>query len=460
MKRLKLKVWLYDTTWRGVCHLSTLLLPYKKPGGASHRLVTGLFFTLLQTSERAGSDFIQELQNRRLRRLLRSAAKVPFWNEYFKKHDFNVSKVSSFVDLRPLPPTSKNDFLGVDRSKCIQGFPYESERILRHRTSGTTGIPFEWGIDKNVWLVEITSYFYRAISWYGGYQRFRWFMIAALIYRSYSVPSMEIYWNPTGPRAQEDFSVIIKQLREAMCTVLFSYPTNLLLFAKNYNRSQEFVSFKTIVTSGQRLEDEYRLYIEKRMGNRVATLYGAREFGQLGVECPGRKHSYHLNSERILVEVLDDQGNVVADGEEGLITITGLDNMAMPLIRYQLGDKGRIATTACRCGRNLPVIEFQGRDMGFVMLSSGERVPFRHLNSIILNKYFENFASYQVEQVDINTLVFKYRLSNTASQDFKKSLAEDFKNYTKEDMCIIYQEQEADVQGSGKKVSIFIPLKI
>lgn len=457
--RNTIKVSFFEFRWSMVRIMSEILTPYRHPGSVSHRLITGLFHALLSKTEYADKDFLEALQTRRLQRLLRCAQKIPWWKERFDAYDINPKDKFSLKNLEKLPPVSKDNFLAVKRECLTQRFPYVHERMLNHRTSGTTGVPFEWGIDKNLWLVEVTAYFYRALSRYGAYTQYEKFMIAALVYKSYSVPSKEICWNPIGINSHKDFISIMKDLKKAKCSVLFSYPTNLLLFAKEYKSSKESLPLRIILTTGQRLEDEYRFYVEKYMSCRVVSLYGAREFGQMAVECPARQHWYHVNTERILLEVLNEAGDSVPDGKEGLLTITGLDNYTMPLVRYQLGDRGKICIEKCPCGNNLQIIEFQGREIGFIMLPNGERVPFRHINSLFLNLYFDIFSAYQVEQLELVTLVVRYRLCQHTSEDFKERLRHDIQKSTCEEMTVRFEEMAVETKSSMIKAAVFIPLK-
>jgi phenylacetate-CoA ligase len=56
--------------------------------------------------------------------------------------------------------------------------------------------------------------------------------------------------------------------------------------------------------------------------------------------------------ENNLVEVVDADGRPLADpAGEGEILVTNLRNLATPLIRYRLGDVGRLAVGDCPCGR-------------------------------------------------------------------------------------------------------------
>lgn len=70
----------------------------------------------------------------------------------------------------------------------------------------------------------------------------------------------------------------------------------------------------------------------------------------------------HLNSDWALLEPVDVRGRAVPpDAWSHTVWLTNLANHAQPLIRYDLGDRGRIASAPCGCGSLLPVIDVLGR---------------------------------------------------------------------------------------------------
>jgi phenylacetate-CoA ligase len=85
------------------------------------------------------------------------------------------------------------------------------------------------------------------------------------------------------------------------------------------------------------------------------TMYSANETGYLALQCPLSGH-YHVQSETVLVEVLDEVGRACRPGETGAVVVTPLQNFAMPLLRYSLGDFAEVGSP-CACGRHLPVLK-------------------------------------------------------------------------------------------------------
>jgi len=95
-----------------------------------------------------------------------------------------------------------------------------------------------------------------------------------------------------------------------------------------------------------------------------------------------REH-YHVQSENLLIEILDQSGAPCGPGEAGRVVVTTLHNFATPLIRYDIGDYAQPGVP-CPCGRGLAVIErILGRVRNMLVLTNGERYwPSMNLNRV------------------------------------------------------------------------------
>ena len=101
--------------------------------------------------------------------------------------------------------------------------------------------------------------------------------------------------------------------------------------------------------------------------------YGSVETGVIAITCPhcGR---YHLADRHLVVEVLDEQDRPAAIGAMGRVVATPIFNLAMPLLRYELGDYAVPAeTTGCLVSTRA-LSRIVGRDRNLFRLSNGERV--------------------------------------------------------------------------------------
>ena len=77
------------------------------------------------------------------------------------------------------------------------------------------------------------------------------------------------------------------------------------------------------------------------------------EIGSLGMECEEAPGGVHLLESECIAEVIDSaSGAPVGAGEEGELVLTNLGRWGSPLIRYRTGDRVRLDTRSCRCGRS------------------------------------------------------------------------------------------------------------
>jgi phenylacetate-CoA ligase len=93
--------------------------------------------------------------------------------------------------------------------------------------------------------------------------------------------------------------------------------------------------------------------IEAAWGARLYSTYGVTELANSLCECDAGIGG-HLHDTQLHVEVLDDSGQPIADGEVGEIVATTFGVGAMPVIRYATGDCAALFREPCPCGRTTP----------------------------------------------------------------------------------------------------------
>lgn len=93
--------------------------------------------------------------------------------------------------------------------------------------------------------------------------------------------------------------------------------------------------------------------IESAWGAKVYSTYGVTELANSLCECEAGAGG-HLHEEQLHIEILDDAGLALPDGEIGEVVATTFGVEAMPMIRYRTGDCAAIFREPCRCGRKSP----------------------------------------------------------------------------------------------------------
>ncbi len=133
-----------------------------------------------------------------------------------------------------------------------------------------------------------------------------------------------------------------------------------------------FPSLKEIAVHGEMCGDLMRQQSMEAWNTPVHDMYTSREIGYMALQCPVHDH-YHVQSEGVYLEVLDDDDQPCGVGETGRVIVTTLRNYAMPLIRYQVGDYAEVGAP-CDCGRGMPVLNrIMGREQDILVLPTGEQ---------------------------------------------------------------------------------------
>lgn len=103
---------------------------------------------------------------------------------------------------------------------------------------------------------------------------------------------------------------------------------------------------RAIMSTSMTLLPGLRAALEQRFDCPVLDLYSLNEAGPIAVYDP-RLDAHVLLQPQMAIEILDVDGNAVAEGERGEITLTGGFNFCLPLLRYRTGDH---AALECRGG--------------------------------------------------------------------------------------------------------------
>jgi phenylacetate-CoA ligase len=192
----------------------------------------------------------------------------------------------------------------------------------------------------------------------------------------------------------------IQWLRRERPDYLMTYPETLELLALSSGDERPVESLKAVIAISEQLTPSMRACVERRFGTPVHQVYGLTEIGLAATRCEAGR--YHVNNEHCVVEILDEKGRPCPPGETGRIVITGLSNLAMPLIRYDTGDLAEVAAGPCPCSRTLPVIgEIVGRYGRIAFLPPGTMGPIVALRAAIETMDLDlarNLREFQIHQ--------------------------------------------------------------
>jgi len=173
---------------------------------------------------------------------------------------------------------------------------------------------------------------------------------------------------------EDDIDVQLERLAEFAPDTVLIYPSNLAaLLDRMEVRGIDLPSVKRWRTLGETLTLDL---VDRIMAKRPAPIhdaYSSEEVGYIAIQCPDDPGHYHVCSETLIVELVDDDGKPVPRGQAGRVLITDLHNHATPMVRYAIGDMA-VAGGPCPCGRGLPTLKrVLGRTRNMILKPDGSR---------------------------------------------------------------------------------------
>ncbi|MFN9488817.1 MAG: phenylacetate--CoA ligase family protein [Betaproteobacteria bacterium] len=282
---------------------------------------------------------------------------VPFWRERYAQ---GPARIATMDDLRRLPVTTRREIQQAGEAMYSTAPLQAHGPVVSTRSSGSTGEPLQtlgtaW--TQLLWQALLL----RDHLWHG---RDLGSKLAAIRNRGEAAHLPD--WGPatspfiTGPSAVRAVSGDLDEQLDWLVAenpdYLLSLATNVhALAARSLERGIRLPRLKQVRTFAEMLLPDVRDLVREAWGVDLVDSYSSEELGNIALQCPQHEH-YHLQSESLLVEVLDDDGHPCAPGQTGQLVVSTLHNFAMPLLRYASGDYAE-AGPPCACGRGLPVLK-------------------------------------------------------------------------------------------------------
>ncbi|MFH0884626.1 MAG: AMP-binding protein [Candidatus Micrarchaeota archaeon] len=333
--------------------------------GLKNLLDAGLIIAGMKRNQWKSRAELESLQEERLLKLLAHAkSNVPFY-----RNSLRGATVRSLEDLSSLPALGKSAVKNAAQSFIPK--TCDPSKIHIMYTSGSTGTP-------------ITLFFDKTDSLYGSALRFHTLtecgfgpkdMLANLSATHFTqAPFQRFFYRIENLSPHESEERVLSGLRAIRASSIFAFPSTLSLLAGQNLMAKKPLRMRLAISCSEFLSKTARSIIARSFMCDVRDYYGSSESWSLGFEC--EKGSLHLNSDSVIMEIVDDEGMPQKDGKAGHVLITSLWRYSMPFIRYRIGDIASMGKK-CPCGRGLHVISsLDGRQADVVVLPSGRMVPW------------------------------------------------------------------------------------
>ncbi len=317
---------------------------------------------------------------------------VPFYRERLGVVESGSPADLTMETWQRIPLLRRTEIQSVGAALLSTNVPKHHGEGSIVRTSGSTGRPIE------AHTTGVTAHLFRAINLRYHHWHRRDFSARAASIRNFRGKELElcrtgepVSWVPGHPSGPMFLFNATNPVGQQLDWLLKVHPAYLLTYASTIRflldeaerRNVKLTGLREVSTMGDALDDESRARCQRILGAPLHDVYSCQEAGMLALECPVRPH-YHVQSESVLLEILDENDEPCRPGELGRVVITDLHNFAMPLIRYEIGDRA-VPGQACSCGRGLPVIaRITGRYRNHLILPNGHRFRPGFLPSTLL----------------------------------------------------------------------------
>ncbi len=329
----------------------------------------------LERTQFDAPDAMRAKQLVRLQATLHHAwATVPYYQRVWSAAGIHPSDVKTLDDFRHFPILTKTDIR--EHNDELRSTAFDITTLRVKKTSGSTGVPLRVYLDENgaQWKTACTL---RADQWSGwqlgqrvakvwGNPEYRHFGLRGRI--TNRVVDRAVYLDTiqlNDDRIRE-FATALRRHRPGL---IFGHAHSLYLVACQLKKMGiDDIRPNGIISTAMPLHDWQRTVIEQVFGTKVTNRYGCEEVSLIACECEQHR-GLHVAAESVFTEVLS------TGAVPGKLLITDLSNMAMPLIRYQIGDVVTPSCHTCPCGRGLPMFDrIEGRDADYVVTPAGNLI--------------------------------------------------------------------------------------
>lgn len=264
---------------------------------------------------------------------------VPYYRQYLPT---SLPDMNAFRNI----PTMDRSDLSNDITRFIAD-DLPLDRLFKFTTSGTTGhsltvpthplVAAQYSIFHQKALlahgIDLSTHHSEVAVILAGFQQ-RCFTYLSVIPHLSERALLKLNFHPCDWRHPEHRGIFIDATKPALIT---GDPLSLHELAQ--------LSFQhspmALLSTSMALTDGHKAHLQTRYGCPVIDIYSMNEAGPIATRVPHRS-GFRLLQSRLVVEILDAQGNVLPDGQRGEITLTGGFNPYLPLVRYRTGDHAHL----------------------------------------------------------------------------------------------------------------------
>ena len=383
--------------------------------------------------ERQPLQVIEKFQAKKLHKLLRYLSlKSQYYSRMFKNERIDIEKIKSLDDLKYIPVTTKEDLqLHNDDFFCVD----KSEIVDYMTTSGTLSDPTIFAVTnadldrlayneaisfacaggksgkKYQLMTTLDKRFMAGLAYFLGIRK----MGASIVRVGNGIP--ELQWDS------------IQQIKPDTIICVPSFIPKIIQYAIEHHIDYQNTSVKKAVCIGENIrKEDFSLNllgqkIKDQWDIELYSTYASTEMNTSFCECEAGKGGHH-HPELIICELLDEQNNVVNQGDLGELTVSTLGVEGMPLLRFKTGDICQFHYEPCSCGRtSMRISPIIGRKNQMIKFKGTTLYPASIFDVLDNVDYVENYLvevhSNEVSMDEVLVMVGSTMQSEEIIKDLK-----------------------------------------
>lgn len=344
---------------------------------------------------------IKAFQEEKLREMLNYLqTSSPYYQRIFAEHNIAINKIKTIEDLQKIPFTTKED-LQLHNQDFICVDPSEIRDYIT--TSGTLSDPTTFALTEKD-LVRLS--YNEAISFTcaGGHKGEIYQLMTTIDKRfmagyAYCMGVREIGAGLIRvgngiPELQWD---TINRIHPNAIICVPSFILRIIKYAEEHGIDYKNSSIKKAICTGENLRNnDFSLNllgskIKEKWDIDLYSTYASTEMSTSFCECHEGQGGHH-HPELIICELIDENDNIVKEGEPGELVITTLGVEGMPLLRFKTGDIAQFHYEPCKCGRNtMRISPIIGRKKQMIKFKGTTLYPASVFDILDNTDYVENY---------------------------------------------------------------------
>lgn len=388
----------------------------------------------MKRRDEADIDQLYAIQSVRLTSIVRFAFRqVRYYRDYALNTGLEVGSVRSHDALSELPIVTREE---VQRRRS-DFLPHGWRNPIVHHacTSGTTGTPLSYRLSMRDRAVGL-ALMYRGWG-YSGYRLGDRVLLLAgrSLGSSYCVRDLHLADHARNlvrlsafDMTEKALGLYVAVLNQKRPAYIRGYPSALRVLARwVLHKGGLTWQPHAVLTTAEVLLPEVRSEISRALGCPVFDGYGLNDGGVSAFECEFHC-GLHVDTERSILEVVDNEGNPLAEGT-GRIIATTLTNYAMPLLRYDTGDIGELVRHQCSCGRQRPLLKaIHGRSTDVLVTPEGKLLHGWFFVYLLrdMSRYVAEFEVVQETVTDVSIVLVPTSEYNSDVEGWLREVIREF----------------------------------